>query len=161
MKHMIEVEVLSVFLDNTNQTPVLLLKEKMGKRVLPIWIGLFEAQAILLALKGIMLQRPLTHDLCSDTICILGGKLIEVQIYNLKEGTFYSHLLVEQSGAILKIDSRPSDSVSIALRQSCPIFVGENVMQSASLPDPSSISKKEWEDILLNLPEEAFGKYRM
>jgi bifunctional DNase/RNase len=114
-----------------------------------------------LALKGIILERPLTHDLCSDAICLLGGKLVEVQIYNLYEGAFYSHLIVEQSGVTLKIDSRPSDSVSIALRQSCPIYVFENIMDSAALPDPASVSSKGWEDILLNLPEDAFGKYSM
>lgn len=161
MSSKIEVEVVSIYLDKTNQSPVLLLREKNGSRILPIWIGYFEAQSILLALKGVMIERPLTHDLCSDTICILGGKLVEVDIHCIVAGIFHSRMVIDQGGSFLNIDSRPSDSVSIALRQSCPIYVDKNVMDTASVSDMENISKKDWEEILSSLPDEAFGKYNM
>jgi len=158
---MVEVEVFTVLLDKTNQTPVLLLKEKGGSRVLPIWIGFFEAESIIMAIKGLVLPRPMTHDLCSDTICLLGGKLLAVHIYNLQGGTFYARLVIEQNGKVLNLDSRPSDSVSIALRQSSPILVSEKVMAEAGIADMKNISSSQLEDILNDLPEEAFGKYKM
>ncbi|MCX7991468.1 MAG: bifunctional nuclease family protein [Proteobacteria bacterium] len=157
----IQVEVLTIILDRVNNTPVVLLREKGGSRVLPIWIGFFEAQAIYMATKGIMLERPMTHDLCSDTIVFLGGKLEEVHIYKLYEGTFYAHLVVKQNDKTINIDARPSDSVAIALRQSSPIFVEESIMKSNALSEPFSGSSKDLEEMLASLPDDAFGKYNM
>lgn len=161
MKSMVEVQVLSVLLDKTNNTPVLLLKEKDGNRILPIWIGFFEAESIITVLKGIFLPRPMTHDLCSDTICVLGGKLIAVHIYSLEMGTFYSRLVIDQNGNLINIDSRPSDSISVALRQSSPIFVSEQIMEEAAISDIKGSFSSQLEDILVNLPDDAFGKYKM
>lgn len=158
---MVEVEVLSLFLDKVNNAPILLLKEKDGNRVLPIWIGFFEADSIIMALKGVVLPRPITHDLCSDTICILGGKLLSVHIYNLENSTFYARLIIKQNEKVLNIDCRPSDSVAIALRQAAPIFVTEKVMSEASISDIKNISSLELEEVLKDLPDEAFGKYKM
>lgn len=157
----VEVEVLSIIYDKVNNTPVVLLREKGGNRILPIWIGFFEAQAIYMAMKGVMLERPLTHDLCSDTICYLGGKLKEVHIYKIYEGTFYAHLVVSQGDKIINIDARPSDSVAISLRQSCPIYVEDSIMKNNALSEPFSGSSKDLEEILASLPDDAFGKYNM
>lgn len=161
MSNMIEVEVYNVLLDKTTQSPVLLLKEKSGKRVLPIWIGFFEAESIMMALKGVALPRPMTHDLCSDTICLLGGKLLAVHIHSLEAGTFYARLLIDQNGTLHNLDSRPSDAVSIALRQSSPILISEKVLTEAGITDFKNISTSELEEILNDLPDEAFGKYKM
>ncbi len=161
MEKMLEVEVFNILFDNTNQTPIMLLKEKSGSKILPIWIGFFEAESIMMALKGVVLPRPMTHDLCSDTICALGGKLQAVQIYKLEGGTFYARLVIDQNGSILKLDSRPSDSVAIALRQASPIYVSEKVMSEAGITDFKNISSSQLEEILKKLPDEAFGKYKM
>lgn len=161
MKEYIEVKVLTLLFDNANQTPVLLLKEKEGSRILPIWIGVFEAQSILMALKGVILHRPLTHDLCLDIINSFGGKLKKVNISKLDKGTFYAELVMEYKKSKLVVDARPSDSIAIALRHNVPIFVNETVLDIASIPDDKHIDEKKWEDILKNIPDEAFGKYSM
>lgn len=161
MKEYVEVKVLTLLFDNANQTPVLLLKEKEGSRILPIWIGIFEAQSILMALKGIMLHRPLTHDLCLDIINSFGGKLINVNISKLDKGTFYAELILTHKRNKIVIDARPSDSIALALRYSVPIFVNSTVLDIASIPDDQHLDEKQWEDILKNIPDEAFGKYSM
>ncbi len=157
----VQVDIISIIYDRVNNSPVVLLKEKDGGRILPIWIGFFEAQAIYMALKGVMLERPLTHDLCSDTICYLGGKLKEVYIYKLHEGTYYAYLIVDQNGKIINIDARPSDSLAIGLRQSAPVYVEETIMKNNHLTDTLSSSSKDLEDLLEKLPDDAFGKYNM
>jgi bifunctional DNase/RNase len=161
MSDFVEVKVLTLLFDNANQTPVLLLKEKEGNRVLPIWIGVFEAQSILMALKGIMLHRPLTHDLCLDIINSFGGKLKNVNISKLDKGTFYAELILEHKKNKIVVDARPSDSIAIALRHSAPIYVNKSILDIASIPDDQHLDEKQWEDILKNIPDEAFGKYSM
>lgn len=157
----VQVDVFNIIFDKINNTPVILLKEKGGNRILPIWIGFFEAQAIYMAIKGIMLERPLTHDLCSDLIVYLGGKLEEINIYKLHKGTFYANLVISLNNKIINIDARPSDSVAIALRQSSPIFVEESIMKNNAISEPFSGSSKDLEEILASLPDDAFGKYNM
>lgn len=159
--NMIETEVFTILIDKTTKSPVLLLKEKNGKRVLPIWIGFFEAESIIIALKGISLPRPMTHDLACDIICLLGGKLLSVNIHTLEGGTFYARLLIDNKGTVLSLDSRPSDAISIALRQNVPIFVSERVMEEAGIADLDLSPASDLEDVLANLPDEAFGKYKM
>lgn len=158
---MVEVEVLTLFLDKVHNTPILILKERNGNRILPIWIGFFEAESIMMALNGVVLPRPITHDLCSDTISILGGKLLSVHIYNLKNATFYARLIIKQDDKMLNVDCRPSDSVAIALRQAAPILVSEKVMAEASITDTKNLSSSDLEELLKDLPDEAFGKYKM
>lgn len=161
MKNSVEMKVLTILFDNANQTPVLLLKEKEGSRILPIWIGFFEAQSILLALKGIILHRPLTHDLCLDIINSFGGKVNRVNINKLDKGTFYAQLIIEHKKNKITIDARPSDSIAIALRQAIPIFVSTDVLDIAGVPDEEHLTDKGWESILEKMPDEAFGKYNM
>lgn len=158
---MLDVEVYAILIDKANNAPVMILKEKNGTRFLPIWIGFFEAESIMMAMKGVVLERPLTHDLCSDTICLLGGKLKAVHIHDLRNGTFYARLVIEQNGNLLHLDARPSDAVSLALRQSSPILVSEKVMTEAGMGDLKDISSLQLEDVLKDLPDEAFGKYKM
>jgi bifunctional DNase/RNase len=161
MKNSVEVKVLTILFDSANQTPVLLLKEKEGSRILPIWIGFFEAQSILLALKGVILHRPLTHDLCIDIITSCGGKLDMVNINKLDKGTFYAQLILNLMDKKVTIDARPSDSIAIAIRQGVPIYVSKEVIDVAAIPDEEHLLEKEWESILEKIPDEAFGKYNM
>ena len=131
---MVEVEILGV--SDTPNHPVVLLRHE--DRVLPIVVGVPEAQAIQLGLKNEKLGRPMTHDLVSNLLVGLRAEVQSVTIYKLENDTFYAHLNVDQRSAsgeveqMLRIDSRPSDGIAIAVRQRCPVFVAEEIMDSAA-----------------------------
>lgn len=131
---MVEVEILGV--SDTPHHPVVLLRHE--DRVLPIVVGIPEAQAIQLGLKNEKLGRPMTHDLVSNLLVGLRAEVQSVTIYKLENDTFYAHLNVDQRSAsgeveqMLRIDSRPSDGIAIAVRQRCPVFVAEEIMDSAA-----------------------------
>ncbi len=125
MMHLVSVSGLAI--DMGSNSPVVLLKEARGKRVLPIWIGPYEAMAIAMELAGIGSKRPLTHDLMKMIISGLGGKITKVEITELKEQTFYARIWIQQNDAILNIDARPSDSIALALREKAPIYVASGV----------------------------------
>lgn len=128
---MVRVEVEKIVLNITTSTPIVILKDKKTGSILPIVIGLFEAQAILLILEKEVFPRPLTHDLLKNVIEKMKGKIIQLEIHSLKENTYYANLVIEmQDGSRIKIDCRPSDGIALALRASAPIFVAENLMES-------------------------------
>ncbi len=128
---LVEVEILRVILDEATQTPVVLLREKEGHRVLPIVIGHAEAQAILIALQGMPVPRPITHDLLKTVIEALEGTVERVVIHRLHQNTFYARILIRKNGKLYSVDARPSDSMALALRVQCPILVAEEVMEQA------------------------------
>ncbi len=130
----VEVEILRVILEEATQTPVVLLREKEGSRILPIVIGHAEAQAILIALQGIQVERPLTHDLLKTVIETLGGRVERIVIHRLRHNTFYARILIRRDGVLYSIDARPSDSMALALRVGCPILVAREVMEQAGTP---------------------------
>lgn len=123
--HLVSVSGLAI--DMGSNAPVVLLKETEGKRVLPIWIGPYEAMAIAMELAGITSKRPLTHDLMKMVISGLGGKITKVEITELKDQTFYARIWIQQDDSILNIDARPSDSIALALRVKAPIYVASDV----------------------------------
>ena len=125
MMHLVSVSGLAI--DMSSNSPVVLLKEAEGKRVLPIWIGPYEAMAIAMELAGITSKRPLTHDLMKMIISGLGGKITKVEITELKDQTFYARIWIQQDDAIVNIDARPSDSIALALRVKAPIYVASDV----------------------------------
>ncbi len=134
MKNLIEVYVKNVIVvkNEEGETSFLvLLAEKEGKRILPISIGMFEAQAIARALEGVDIGRPLTHDLIVNIIRELGGTLEKVIINDLIDGTFYARLIVKTDEKLHSIDARPSDSIAIAILSDAPIFVSSKVMDEA------------------------------
>jgi bifunctional DNase/RNase len=118
----IEVEVASLGLDKASNTPVVILKEIDGERLLPIWIGPGEASAIAMELAGIKFSRPLTHDLLNTVVRSMGSELVRVLITKVVDNTYYASLVFRRNGEVITIDSRPSDSVALALRASAPIF---------------------------------------
>jgi bifunctional DNase/RNase len=130
---MIEVKVVNVAIDVNSKMPVIVLKEKGGEKTLPIWIGLFEAQAIALALENVKPPRPLTHDLAKSLIEKLKGKVDKVVISDLKNNTFYAHILIKQNGKSIDVDSRPSDAIALALRLDVPIFINEIVLDKVAI----------------------------
>ena len=160
---MIEVSVSALAMDKTTGTPVVLLKEVKGERVLPIWIGPFEADAISRALMGEKFRRPLTHDLIVNIFRGLGVKVLKVEISELKEDTYYAKIYLEKENEFAVIDARPSDSRAIALRAKCPIYVAEEVMEASAteIKIDEEAKKKYLQDYLKRLNPEDFGKYEI
>ncbi|MDA1001309.1 MAG: DUF151 domain-containing protein [bacterium] len=125
------VRVRNVLLDSRTTQPVVLLEEIQGGKVLPIWIGPSEAQAILMEMRKIRPPRPMTHDLLRDILGGLRARIDRVVITEMKSGTFYSKIHLQSEGRSLIVDSRPSDAIALALRAGAPIYVREKVMQAA------------------------------
>ena len=132
---MVEMELFEIRIDESHwrQPQIILLKEKNGDRILPIVIGLFEAQSIYIKVNNIPILRPFSHDLLADILVQLGGHLERILIDELKAETFYAKLIVDtQKGERLLIDSRPSDAIALALRREAPIFVNEEVLEQVT-----------------------------
>src|SRR3990170_7023634 len=130
---MIEVKVQSLGLDRASSTPVVILQESDGSRVLPIWIGPAEASAIAMELAGMKFSRPLTHDLLKQVILGLGADLRKVIITQVKDNTYYAELHIYRGDAVIQIDARPSDSIAVALRLKAPIFTSESLLELTSV----------------------------
>ncbi len=129
---MVNMRILGLSVDGNAKTPILLLQEVDGKRVLPIWIGSMEAMSISLALSGKNIPRPLTHDLTVAVVDALGGSIESIEITNFTEGTFYADLVVRQKDVVQRVDCRPSDGVALALKLGMPIYVHPDVLESAA-----------------------------
>jgi len=160
---MIEMKVSGLGLDKNSDSPVVLLKEADGERVLPIWIGHAEASAIAIALEGIKVERPLTHDLMRAVIEGLKAKVSRILISELKDNTFYAKIYLEKEKTIINVDARPSDSIALALRVQVPIFVSQNVLSSSgtSMEIDDETRAKALKKFLANLNPEDFGKYKI
>ncbi len=130
---MIEVTVSRLGLDSSTQSYVVVLQEKHGNRLLPIWIGQPEAESIVMQMHNIKRSRPLTHDLCKTLILGLGGTLRRVQITRVEKHTYFAELHVARGDELFEIDARPSDSIAIALRLSAPIFAEESLLTSIEI----------------------------
>lgn len=159
----IEMSVKGLTLDPLTNMPIVILKDMEDKRVLPIWIGLFEANAIALELEKITTPRPMTHDLMRDVIAGLNAIVTKIVVNDLKKNTFYAVIHLSLNGNHIVIDSRPSDAIALALRSSAPIYVAAEVVNKAKSIDMTSETDendqlKEW---LENLKPEDFGKYQM
>jgi bifunctional DNase/RNase len=130
---MVEVKVQSLGLDRSSNTPVVILQEQAGSRVLPIWIGPGEASAIAMELAGMKFSRPLTHDLFASVILGMGGSLVRVMITKVVENTYYAELIIQRNAEIISVDARPSDSIAIALRMSASIFTTEDLLENTAI----------------------------
>ena len=127
------MKVQSLGLDRNSNTPVVILQEQNGTRVLPIWIGPGEASAIAMELAGMKFSRPLTHDLFASLITGLGAGLTRVNITRVVENTYYAELIIQRGAELFSIDARPSDSIAIALRMQAPIHVGDELLDNTSI----------------------------
>ncbi len=165
---MVEMFVSSLTLDPATKMPFLIMKDKDSRYSLPIWIGIFEASAIAMQLEGIKPERPMTHDLMCNVISGLDIVIDRVEIRELKDSTFFATLFLRRAdGTFLEIDSRPSDSIALALRFNAPVMISEDVIIKArridltKCSDDSMSEKDKWTDILESMTPEAFGKYKM
>ena len=157
----VEVKINGLAVDQQAKSHVVILKEKDGERVLPIWIGPAEAQAIARELAGQRFQRPLTHDLIALIVEGLKARVSRVVIADLKDNTFFAQLLVDRDGEVVVVDARPSDSLAVALRCGADIFVNEKLLSEPGEQDEPTPEQKaqELRNFLENLDPEDFGKY--
>ncbi|HET9947612.1 MAG TPA: bifunctional nuclease family protein [Longimicrobiales bacterium] len=130
---LVEVKVQSLALDRTTNTPVVILQEIGGERVLPIWIGPGEASAIAMQLADMEFSRPLTHDLLCAVMKGLGGSLQKVIITKVESSTYYAEMIVRRNGEVFSLDARPSDSIAVALRVSARIYAQDDLLEEASI----------------------------
>jgi bifunctional DNase/RNase len=130
---LVEVRVQSLRLDSSSNTPVVILEEVGGERVLPIWIGPSEASAIAMQLADMEFSRPLTHDLLVAVLNGLGGTLKKVIITRMEKSTYYAELLIHRNGEVVSVDARPSDSIAVALRVRARIFAQDELLERASI----------------------------
>lgn len=165
---MIQVRVAHLGLDRATNTPVVILQEHEGERVLPIWIGPAEANAIAMELAGMKFSRPLTHDLLKQVIVGLGADLRKVIITQVKDNTYYAELHIYRGDAVIQIDARPSDSIAVALRLKAPIFTSEELLdvtsidmgdQAAPEQGPQPLDPDQLKSYLQGLDPEDFGKF--
>ena len=160
---MIEVDVAMVKLDAEMKTPIVVLREKSGKskRLLPIWVGIFEALAIITEMENHPVLRPMTHDLLKSVIEEVGAEVVSVLVSELKETTFYAEITLRLSNEeVIKIDSRPSDAMALALRANVPIYVSEEIMAGSSISQISikMDDKDRLKAVLGNLNEDDLRK---
>jgi bifunctional DNase/RNase len=168
---MVEVEVLSLAIDEKNQYPVVILQTLDGARRLPIWIGPPEASAIAMEVAGKKFQRPLTHDLIVTILKGLQARIRRVEICDLKQNTFYARITVEAQGQLLSIDARPSDSIALALKTKAKIFAAEELLTDeldrliqtegpAKAPEMTDEQRaEELRRFIENMNPKDFGKY--
>lgn len=171
--NVVQVKVNGMAFDNQTKQNIVILRELEGERILPIWIGQNEAHAIARVLANDKFPRPLTHDLLHLVIEGLKAKLTKVLIVDLRENTFFASVFLEREGSVLSIDARPSDSIAMALRAGCPIFVNETLLQEppsetgegAEAPPERELTDEERAEqlrrYLENLNPEDFGKFQL
>jgi bifunctional DNase/RNase len=153
---MIKVEIDSVRVSLTNQQRIVILKEVDRERYLPIWIGLYEAEAITIALQDIQVARPQTHDLLNAVIKALSGRLLQIEVLSLSEDVFYGNLVIEAEGRQIHVDCRPSDALALAARTHVPILISEEVMEQAGIvPEEDMVagSQEEQNDQISEEPD--------
>jgi len=143
MPKMIKVEIDSVRVSLTNQQRIVILKQVDKERYLPIWIGLYEAEAITIALQEIKVARPQTHDLLKTLIQSLNANLVQVEVVSLSEDVFYGTLILDVDGTHHEVDCRPSDALALAARSHVPILISEDVMVQAGIVPEEDISDEE------------------
>jgi bifunctional DNase/RNase len=159
----VEVRIRGLMMDPSTKTPIVVLNDLTGEVVLPIWVGLFEANAIALEIEKTSTPRPMTHDLLRNVIQGLNGKVTRVVVGALREDTFHATIWMDQAGEMLAIDARPSDAIALALRSDCPIFVSKQLLEQARQASDSSSSTQP-EDMrrwLENLNDDEMGRYKM
>ena len=160
---LIEMTIKGLMVDPVTNMPIVILKDKQGDRVLPIWVGIFEANAIALQIENVATPRPMTHDLLKSAIQGLEASVEKVLITDLKENTFYALIYLKHQGKMMPIDSRPSDAIALALRTGSPIFVNADVIDKAKNTDMTrdageSERIRKWLD---SLDPDELGKYKM
>jgi bifunctional DNase/RNase len=159
----IEMTIKGLMIDPITNMPIIILRDENGQRVLPIWVGVFEANAIALQIENVQTPRPMTHDLLKNVIDDLRGHVDRIVVCELKENTFYARIHMTSQGRAFEIDARPSDAIALALRTRSPIFVEEDVITNARSVETSKENMdlgrlQKW---LEGLSDDELGKYKM
>jgi len=159
----IEMKIRGLMMDPVTNMPIVILKDVNGAAVLPIWVGIYEANAIALEIEKVLTPRPMTHDLLRNLLVGLDTRVHKVVVNELKDDTFYALIWLDRDGQTISIDSRPSDALALALRVDCPIFVEDEVLKNSKIANASSdkVSSDELRKWLENLNDEDYGRYKM
>ncbi len=160
----IEMSIKGLMIDPITNMPIIILRDQEGQRILPIWVGVFEANAIALQIENVQTPRPMTHDLLKNIIDDLSAQVERIVVTELKENTFYALIHLRTNGHSIEVDARPSDAIALALRTRSPIFVEEAVIQNARSVESSresSMDVTRLQKWLENLSEDELGKYKM
>ncbi len=164
-QELLEVKVMGIVVDSKSSNPVVVLVDLNGKKALPIWIGVFEAEAISRGLEEVVTLRPMTHDLLKQILDTLHASLLRVVINDIKENTFYAKLHFLSEGKELVVDSRPSDAIALAVRVKAPIFIANRVIEATKhlglLATRFLEEQDELKTIIENMNPEDFGEYKM
>jgi bifunctional DNase/RNase len=160
----VEMKIRGLMMDPVTNMPIVVLKDVGGNSVLPIWVGIYEANAIALEIEKVSTPRPMTHDLIRTLLHGLETGMRKVVVSELKDDTFYAVIWLEKNGELISVDSRPSDALALALRLDCPIYVDDSVLKSSKAS--SAVSEKlnsneELRRYLENLNDEDLGRYKM
>ena len=159
----LEMKIRGLMMDPVTNMPIVILKDVSGNSVLPIWVGIYEANAIALEIEKVTTQRPMTHDLIKSLLLGLNTGIKKVVVNELKEDTFYALIWLERDGELISVDSRPSDALALALRLDCPIFVDDTVLKSSKPVTNVSdkVNNEELRKWLEGLNDEDLGRYKM
>ena len=157
------MKIRGLMMDPITNMPIVILKEAGGAGILPIWVGVYEANAIALEIEKVVTPRPMTHDLLKNVLVGLDANVRKIVVTTIKDDTFYALIWLERNGTLLSIDSRPSDALALALRIDCPIYVEDDVLKSSKSQAGAQdrINSEEIRRALENLNDEDFGKYKM
>lgn len=158
----VEMKIRTLMMDPVTQMPIVILRDLSGNTILPIWVGVYEANAIALEIEKINTPRPMTHDLIKTLLMGMDTQVRKVVVSDLRDDTFFAVIWLEKDGKMISIDSRPSDALAIALRTDSPIYVDDSVLKNSKMA--STQEKGQTEELrkwLENLNEEDFGRYKM
>jgi len=159
----VEMKIRGLTMDPVTQMPIVVLKDVNGNTVLPIWVGIFEANAIALEIEKVSTPRPMTHDLLKTVLLGLETAVKKVVVSDLRDDTFYALIWLERGGELISIDSRPSDALALALRLDCPIYVDDHVLKTSKLTNTvnEKVQSDELRKWLEGLNDEDLGRYKM
>jgi bifunctional DNase/RNase len=158
----VEMKIRGLMMDPVTNMPIVILKDVNGNSILPIWVGVYEANAIALEIEKVSTPRPMTHDLIKTLLLGLNTGMKKVVVSELKDDTFYAVIWLERDGEIISVDSRPSDALALALRLDCPIYVEEAVLKSSKMASVSEkVNNEELRKWLEGLNDEDLGRYKM
>jgi uncharacterized protein len=159
----VEMKIRGLMLDPVTNSPIVVLKDVQGQAILPIWVGVYEANAIALEIEKVETPRPMTHDLLKNVFLGLEVRVQKIVVNDLRDDTFFAIIWVEREGQTMTIDSRPSDALALALRMDCPIFVDEKVLKNAKVS--TALTERNTNEQLRNwlesLSDDDLGRYKM
>ena len=159
----IEMTIKGLMVDPITNTPIVILRDEAGERVLPIWVGIFEANAIALQIENVTTPRPMTHDLLRNVIQDLGASVDRIVVSDVQDTTYYALVYLRRNGETLAIDARPSDAIALALRTRAPILIEDSVLAQAKSIDvtPETPDTERLHKWLESLDPDDLGKYKM